>query len=68
VTALHGQVADLTARVVELDRTQTHMATRLERIIFSLHNGFVDKKYVSLPAPAASQMSFLSSIYSACGS
>jgi hypothetical protein len=48
VTALHGQVADLTARVVELDRTQTHMATRLERIIFSMHNGFVDKKYVSI--------------------
>lgn len=46
VTALHSQVAELTARVAELDRTQTHMATRLERIIFSLHNGFVDKKNV----------------------
>ncbi len=48
MTALHSQVAELTSRVAELDRTQTHMATRLERIIFSLHNGFVDKKYADL--------------------
>jgi len=41
---LSKQLSDATKRVLELEQTQTHMAARLERIIFSLQTGFVENK------------------------